>query len=478
VAVRPIVVVELGANAKYARELTDGAVYVDSCELAADSVCDLVVRGAMDEAVFDARVVPAPAGGAALELLGFCPAMKQQLEFLIAATPTTQRVEKLESEYDNLLRDVGAVDLGIDDEPSAAQRRGWIEGDTPWPDERHARAVLDDDDGGGPPPSRRTPWLEDAPLARPVARGTDARQLTQSEEAHAPWRTDPQPSELSAWAEAIPASRRERSAWAESRPPGLREPSQWGADAPQSELSPWATGDDDDLAVPIEAQAELSVDDLDDDEDDDAPAMIHAGRLVDDTSEVTLDEPLPLPTLEPLTEPVALLDPEDLIEEPAATPDPLDALDLDDTEEDEGDEGGHAKAALTVHERLRRLSLPQQLKKAHTGELQERIVLERMYGKTVWEPLLRNPRLTAPEVARIARMGQLPKPLIELIVANGAWLQVPEVRRALLSNPRLGSDQIMRVLRMLPKHELRLAAVQTAYSHAVRDVAKRMLKDT
>jgi hypothetical protein len=142
----------------------------------------------------------------------------------------------------------------------------------------------------------------------------------------------------------------------------------------------------------------------------------------------------------------------------------------------DGDEASR-KIALNVHERLRGLTLAQQLKLAHHGEVSERIVLERLYGKNVWDALLRNPRLTGPEVARIARMGSLPRPQIEIIVGNGAWLQIPEVRRALLSNPRLGTDQVMRVLRLLPKHELKLAAMQTAYPHAVRDAAKRMIRE-
>ena len=128
-----------------------------------------------------------------------------------------------------------------------------------------------------------------------------------------------------------------------------------------------------------------------------------------------------------------------------------------------------------MHERLRGLTLVQQIKIAMHGEQQERIVLERMYGKTVWEPLLRNPRITGPEVARIARMGALPRPMIELICANGAWLQIPEIRRALLANVRLGTDQIHKILRLLPKPELKLAPKQPAYSMAVRDAAKRML---
>ncbi|HET9621258.1 MAG TPA: hypothetical protein VFP84_07830 [Kofleriaceae bacterium] len=144
---------------------------------------------------------------------------------------------------------------------------------------------------------------------------------------------------------------------------------------------------------------------------------------------------------------------------------------------DDGRRGERARhVARNVHERLRGLTLALQIKVASTGELHERIVLERLYGKNVWETLLRNPRLTAPEIARIARMGTLPRVLLEVIVTNNAWLQIPEVRRALLANPRLATDQIVKVLRVTPKHELRLAAVQTAYPFAVRNAAKQLLR--
>jgi hypothetical protein len=152
------------------------------------------------------------------------------------------------------------------------------------------------------------------------------------------------------------------------------------------------------------------------------------------------------------------------------------AAEPDDPNPEETGTEEERRIARNVHERLRGLNLAQQIKMAQTGESHERIVLERLYGKTVWEALLRNPRLTGPEVARIARMGQLPRPLMEIIVGNGGWLQIPEVRRALLSNPRLGNDQVLRILRLLPKHELKLAVVQTAYPNAVRDLARRLSK--
>jgi hypothetical protein len=128
-----------------------------------------------------------------------------------------------------------------------------------------------------------------------------------------------------------------------------------------------------------------------------------------------------------------------------------------------------------VHERLRGLTVAEQIKVAREGEVVERMVLERIYGKGVWEPLLRNPRLTMPEVSRIAHMGNLPVPLVELIVSNGAWLASPMVRRGLLSNPRLGADAIAKVLRAMPQGELKLVPKQTAYTAQVREAARRIL---
>ncbi len=143
-------------------------------------------------------------------------------------------------------------------------------------------------------------------------------------------------------------------------------------------------------------------------------------------------------------------------------------------EDDDDDDGDPARKSL--HERLRGIPLAEQIKRAKSGGVTERTLLERLYSKNVWEALLRNPALTAPEVARIARMGSLPRPLMEIIIGNGGWLQVPEVRRALLSNPRLGTDQIIKLLRMMSKQELKLAAIQTAYTMAVRGQAKALLK--
>jgi hypothetical protein len=73
-------------------------------------------------------------------------------------------------------------------------------------------------------------------------------------------------------------------------------------------------------------------------------------------------------------------------------------------------------------------------------------------------------------------MGSLPKPLLEQIVSNKSWLQNAQVRRALLTNPKLRGEGINRVLRMVPKAELRLMHKQTLYPPAVRSAAAKLAR--
>lgn len=127
------------------------------------------------------------------------------------------------------------------------------------------------------------------------------------------------------------------------------------------------------------------------------------------------------------------------------------------------------------HEQLRQMTIVEQLKIARQGDLSDRVALERHVGKPVWEALLGNPRLTVVEVARIAKKGTVPRPLIEQIVEHAAWTQNGLVRRALLSNPKLTPEGIAKVLRVTPRPELKLIEKQAGYPSAVRDAARKLI---
>jgi hypothetical protein len=146
---------------------------------------------------------------------------------------------------------------------------------------------------------------------------------------------------------------------------------------------------------------------------------------------------------------------------------------------DDGADGATREPKNLVKERqlrLRNLDPAERLKVARGPSMEDRIQLERIYGAQVWEPLLRNTKITVPEVARIAKKGTISRPIVDLIVENEGWIHQSIVRRALLGNPRLSPENATKVLRTLSQRELKLATKQTAYPALVRAAAQRLLK--
>ena len=80
---RAQVVIELASDARFARDLAAGGVFVPGCALPLAEECDLLVCGANREITLPARVVYVDAyRGAGLELLGFSPELKAELATL------------------------------------------------------------------------------------------------------------------------------------------------------------------------------------------------------------------------------------------------------------------------------------------------------------------------------------------------------------------------------------------------------------
>jgi hypothetical protein len=199
-------------------------------------------------------------------------------------------------------------------------------------------------------------------------------------------------------------------------------------------------------------------------------------ELVPDLATMPLPDlaAMPLPDLDAMPLP-------DLHAAPGTLPHATDATLTDEGspsegEHDEDDDGDDDTRAPQLHERLRSLSSAEQQRMAATGTLQERTMLERLYGPNVWEALISSGRLSPPEVARIARKGTVPRPILESIGSNGAWLQSTLVQRALLGNPRCPITLAQRVLSSMPKRDLQLVPQQTAYPAPIRQAAKAMLK--
>lgn len=133
-------------------------------------------------------------------------------------------------------------------------------------------------------------------------------------------------------------------------------------------------------------------------------------------------------------------------------------------------------SSRNLHERVRGLDLSAREVLARQGSLPERVALERRFGSSVWEGLLHNPQVTPREVLRMAKSSSLPTALVNLIVANRAWVSDAAIQRALLENPRVAGTHLDRVLRALPQAEIQRVAEQTSVRMQVRQAAKRLIR--
>jgi hypothetical protein len=140
-------------------------------------------------------------------------------------------------------------------------------------------------------------------------------------------------------------------------------------------------------------------------------------------------------------------------------------------------EAATRKRSNNLYDRVRGLTQPEQQALARTGGQAERVALERCFGGSVWESLLQNPHVTAPEIASLAKKGSLSRPLVAQIANNAAWLAIPEVQRALLTNPRLDSALVPRVLKAMPRAEVQLGLMRATSLRQSRRVTSFLFGD-
>jgi hypothetical protein len=138
-------------------------------------------------------------------------------------------------------------------------------------------------------------------------------------------------------------------------------------------------------------------------------------------------------------------------------------------------EGSAPRAEVNAWDRVRNLTRTEKLLLAPKADRSERAVLAQDNDPQVLQALLRNPRITIEEVARLARLPLLSATTAELIAKTTQWATAPEVRSALVHNPRTPTPLALRLLPTLPEPEIRQIAKSTAVNQALKQAALRMV---
>lgn len=126
-------------------------------------------------------------------------------------------------------------------------------------------------------------------------------------------------------------------------------------------------------------------------------------------------------------------------------------------------------------DRIRGLSQMEKLLLAIKAERSERALLLQDNDPRVLLSLLRNPRLTVDEVARLAKSSFLNFQIADVIVKTTQWMSSMDVRLGLIRNPKTPPAMALQILPTLPESEVRSIA-RAGTNMALKQAALRRLQ--
>jgi hypothetical protein len=126
-------------------------------------------------------------------------------------------------------------------------------------------------------------------------------------------------------------------------------------------------------------------------------------------------------------------------------------------------------------DRIRALPQVQKLLLAVKADRSERALLLQDNDPRVLLSLLRNPRLTVDEVARMAKSSFLNFQIADVIMKTSQWSANLDVRQALIHNPKTPQPMALRILPTLPEADIR-AIARAGTNMALKQAALRRLQ--
>jgi hypothetical protein len=128
-----------------------------------------------------------------------------------------------------------------------------------------------------------------------------------------------------------------------------------------------------------------------------------------------------------------------------------------------------------IWDRIRALSQMEKLLLAVKADRTERALLLQDNDPRVLLSLLRNPRLTVDEVARLSKSSFLTYQVADVIMKTGQWMASLDVRLGLIHNPKTPPAFALRILPTLPESEVRSIA-RGGMNMALKTAALRQLQ--
>ena len=145
------------------------------------------------------------------------------------------------------------------------------------------------------------------------------------------------------------------------------------------------------------------------------------------------------------------------------------------TTDERDDEADSKETRENIWDRMRSLSQMEKLLLAVKADRTERALLLQDSDPRVLLSVLRNPRITIDEVARVAKSGFLNFNIADVIMKSPQWMGSLDVRLALIHNAKTPPAFALRILPTLPDAEVR-AIARAGTSMALKTAALRRMQ--
>jgi hypothetical protein len=133
------------------------------------------------------------------------------------------------------------------------------------------------------------------------------------------------------------------------------------------------------------------------------------------------------------------------------------------------------KDSGSVYHQVQNMTPHEKIQLALRGGREERRVLMKDSQYSVHAYVLKNPKITTEEVAKIAQITSLTSEMIKTITMNHEWMQNRNIRLAIVKNPKTPATIVQKHIGRLSDNELLQIAKSENVRKHISAMARRML---
>lgn len=131
------------------------------------------------------------------------------------------------------------------------------------------------------------------------------------------------------------------------------------------------------------------------------------------------------------------------------------------------------RKGLSKHQLALEMGVSEKIKMAMTGDKEWRNILVKDPNKLVHGAVMKNGRMTEPEVVVVARSKTSSDELIRLILLNREWMKNSQIRRALAVHPKTPLPKALRFVSGLPTDDLKKMMKSKGLPSAIVTTARK-----